>query len=469
MTTLTGGDIPIEFGQLNLARVLTGQVNTAEAGVIRLSYPDGSADELTGTFRYDASGALAGGTLTGASETLNGRVLFSATGVSLPVETFVALARAGDNAGLLTAVFAGADVIKGSTGADVLRGYAGDDRFVASGGADTVDGGAGSNTLQLGGAYSAYVVTSTGAGAWTLVDGRAGSPDGRITATSVQKLEFLDGTLTLATPPSAATVATLDAAFANLSRAPVNAPATMAATVTLADGSVVPGALYTAKQGLIDLAVRVDSGAITLIAAQAQVAHLFDSTTSVATLAYQFFTGRTPLAQGYDYLVSSTGNATDLNDPYYARFTAENRYINFAVNLGRYGEGRATFEARYGALSLTDTLKAAYQEVFGFAADDAKVSAILNAPTGLPGVATRADYLADYGGDGPGGVGTKAALVGYLLVEAVKADLGTYARANDAFLAALAAGSAQFNVDLKAAYGAAGAPLIGLHDDGSAW
>lgn len=469
MTTLTGGDVPVDFGQLNLARVVTGTVITADAGVIRLGYPDGSSDELTGVFRYDASGALAGGTLTGAAETQNGRLLFSATGVSLPVETFVALARAGDNAALLTAVFSGADVIKGSTGADVLRGYAGDDRFVASGGVDAVDGGAGVNTLQLSGPYASYQVTSAGPGGWIVLDGRANSPDGRITAASVQRLEFLDGTLTLASPPTAATVATLDAVFANVGRAAVGSPAATAATVTLADGSTAPGGLYTAKQGLLDLAARVDTGALTLAAAQAQVSHLFDSTTSVATLAYQFFTGRTPLAAGYDYLVSSAANANDLNDAYYARFTAENRFINFAVNLGRYGEGRAAFEARYGALSLADTLKTAYQEVFGSPADDAKVAAILNAPTGLPGVATRADYFAYYGGDGAGGVGTKAALVGFLLVEAVKADLGTYAKANDAFLAALAAGSAQFNVDLKAVYGAAGAPMIGVHHDGAPW
>ncbi len=80
-----------------------------------------------------------------------------------------------------------------------------------------------------------------------------------------------------------------------------------------------------------------------------------DSTSSVATIAYQFFTASTPSAAGMDVLVSPNGsNPNNLNSPYYQDFIKENRYINFAVNLGKVGAGAANFQAQYGSLSLTD-------------------------------------------------------------------------------------------------------------------
>ena len=65
---------------------------------------------------------------------------------------------------------------------------------------------------------------------------------------------------------------------------------------------------------------------------------------------------------------------------------------------------------------------------------------------------TRADYFAIYGQDGVNGIGTKAAMVGWLMAEAEKADIGMYAKANAAFLTDLADG-ATFGVDLVGVYG----------------
>ena len=63
---------------------------------------------------------------------------------------------------------------------------------------------------------------------------------------------------------------------------------------------------------------------------------------------------------------------------------------------------------------------------------------------------------------GLSGIGTKAALVGWLLAQAVKEDVGTYAKANAAFLADLAAdGLARFHVDLLQTYGPQMAPAQG--------
>lgn len=203
-----------------------------------------------------------------------------------------------------------------------------------------------------------------------------------------------------------------------------------------------------------DLAVRVAAGSLSAAAAIDTIVKAADATTSVATLSYQFFTGRTPIEAGLDFLVSPAGpNATNINSAYYQGFSLENRYINFAVNLGSAGAGQAGFMQGYGALSLADATRKAYAAVFGIAPSDAKVAAILDPAFTLGGVTlTRAQYFESYGHDGRDGIGTKAAMVGWLLAEAEKADVGMLARANAAYLTDLADG-AGFGVDLLGMYG----------------
>lgn len=194
-----------------------------------------------------------------------------------------------------------------------------------------------------------------------------------------------------------------------------------------------------------NLVSQVKLGVMTAEAAIAKMVTLADATTSVATLSYQFFTGKAPGDAGMTYLVSSTGpNANNLNSAYYQTFNLENRYINFAVNLGKVGEGRVKFEAEYGALTLEQATKKAYGVIFGATPTDAKVSALLSGG--------RDAYFEAYGQDGHNGIGAKAAVVGWLLAEAEKADLGMYARSNAAFLTDMADGGA-WAVDLVGVYG----------------
>jgi hypothetical protein len=261
-------------------------------------------------------------------------------------------------------------------------------------------------------------------------------------------------------------LSTLQTAFGNILRIdPTSTKATGA--MIFVDGASVANPTFTQAQGLSILADQVDAGGMTLAQAIAAIGHYADATTSVATLSYQFFTGKTPTAAGLDYLVNSTANPNDLNDAYYAKFNLENRYINFAANLGKLGEGKAAFQAKYGALTLADTVKTAYAEIFGAPASDQKVADILNAQFVIGGQAvTRAAYLASFGLDGPNGQGTKAAAVGFLLAEAVKADIGPYAAANDKFLADLADGGASFNTNLKVTYADMVGPDLEAHTDG---
>ena len=104
--------------------------------------------------------------------------------------------------------------------------------------------------------------------------------------------------------------------------------------------------------------------------------------------------------------------------------------------------------------------------IFGTTPTADKVAAILNAavPDGQGGTETRAQYFAYYGTDGTNGIGTKSAMIGFLLSDSVKEGFGTYQQADLHFLADLAHGTAVFNVDLLAAYGAAptlvGQPVV---------
>ncbi|WP_205685770.1 bluetail domain-containing putative surface protein [Caulobacter vibrioides] len=209
---------------------------------------------------------------------------------------------------------------------------------------------------------------------------------------------------------------------------------------------------------LTTLSAQVDKGELSLSAAQSQVTRLAINTTSVASLAYTFFTGATPYPQGFNYLVAADGpNGANLNSSYYQSFNLENRYINFAINLGKLGEGATAFKSAYGGLTLAQATAKAYAEIFGFAADAAKVDELLNSPVpnGAGGSYTRQAYFASYGGDGADGIGTKAAMVGWLLAAAAKENVGVYAKANNGFLSDLAAdGVAFFQHGLIQAYGA---------------
>lgn len=178
-------------------------------------------------------------------------------------------------------------------------------------------------------------------------------------------------------------------------------------------------------------ASEIDSGVVRYDQVVGRLVDLADATTSVATLTYQFFTGATPSAAGLNYLLSPA-NPNSLNGGYYDEMSLENRYINFAVNLGTIGAGRADFAADFGHLSLKDATLAAYGYIFGVAADGAWVESLLSAPVLMQGrPQTRADYFAAFG---PDELAAKAAMVGWLLAEAAKSDTGLLAEANEAYL-----------------------------------
>ncbi|WP_269714068.1 hypothetical protein [Caulobacter sp. NIBR2454] len=308
-----------------------------------------------------------------------------------------------------------ADELTGSAGVNSLNGGAGDDILIGGGGNDTLAGGAGVDVAKYAGTSKNYALKLTDIG-WTVRDIKAS--EGEDFLISVEKLQFADRTVVI------------DVGLTN--------------AVHQAMGNVLRSFYWTdAAAGFArDMAAKVEGG-LSTDAAIAQIVAQADGTTSVATMSYQFFTGRVPASDGLDYLAGAEGpNPNNLNSAYFQNFSLENRYINFAVNLGRDGEGKAAFATSYGALSLFDATREAYRTIFGAAPTDEKLHLLVD---------DRVDYFASYGGDGKEGIGTKAAMVGWLLAEAVKADLGSMARANAAWLTDLADGGAPYSVDLLSA------------------
>ncbi len=304
---------------------------------------------------------------------------------------------------------AGANTLDGGAGDDILNGGAGDDTLIGGAGNDTIDGGDGNDTVIYKSAKSNYSVVQNVDGSTTVTDLRSGSPDGTDKLINVEHTVF-------APDPSAAEITSEMNAILRTSGSP---------------------ALASLSR---DLLAKWTAGSLSADQVTTAIVSQAGATTSVATLAYEFFTGKIPSQAGVDYLVSPTGpNANNLNSAYYQTFNLENRYINFAVNLGKNGEGKDAFAAKYGAMSLFDATRDVYKAIFGSAPTDAKIHALID---------TRADYFAYYGGDGPNGVGTKAAMVGWLLAEAQKADLGVMVKSNDAWLTDLADGSAPFAIDI---------------------
>jgi S-layer protein len=210
-------------------------------------------------------------------------------------------------------------------------------------------------------------------------------------------------------------------------------------------------------------------GSLTDAQALASTLKLVNPTTAVAIESYQFFTGRAPSAEGLAYLVNSTTNTNDLNDAAYAKFSQENRFINFAINLATgSGEGAASFANSYGAgVSYAQVVATAYDKVIGNAAAAAAGVDVAAAVAYLSRQAN-IDYLTAFVKANTGltaaadiELAVKAALVGTVLNAATTSGIGLYAAATNAMISDLSDGSLSTNaaagVNILTAYPAAGA------------
>ncbi|MET0336702.1 MAG: hypothetical protein ABW063_02975, partial [Caulobacter sp.] len=208
------------------------------------------------------------------------------------------------------------------------------------------------------------------------------------------------------------TQSTLESIYRNLHRIPTDKPLSMDAAAQL---KMMADGIDAGKAGMVGTGWNFN-GALSWILDSV------NATSAVAVATYGFMTDTSVIGGGLDYLVSAHGsNPNNLNSDYYKGFSLENRYINFAVSIAKEPGSQGKFLSDFAPLTLAETLNKAYGQIFGATKTDAEFSAMLTPD--------RAAYFASYGGDGANGVGTKAALVGWLLAEAVKSDTGPYAQA----------------------------------------
>ena len=247
--------------------------------------------------------------------------------------------------------------------------------------------------------------------------------------------------------------------------------AQLTAGYTAANDGVAPNAALQAT--IASQAAASANGQLTDADALGAMIHSALSTTDVAVQAYQFFTGQTPSKAGLDFLVNSATNPSDLNDPYYAQFNDENRYINFAANLGLIGEGATAFKGTYGAMTFSAFVASIYETIIGSAyinsfvgnsgAAAAAIADVISRQAAFTQTARDRGLITASSSATDIDIATKAAAVGYLMYEGVKANLGIYAAGANNFVSALIGGTAQYNVNLLTTYsvlgGGIGSPL----------
>jgi S-layer protein len=230
--------------------------------------------------------------------------------------------------------------------------------------------------------------------------------------------------------------------------------AQLVAAYAAANDGVGPNATDTAQ--LISLASQTQSGQISDAVALSFVINSAQPTVQVAWQSYEFFTGLSPTKAGLDYLVSPAGgNTNNLNSAYYAQFNVENRYLNFAANLALGGDGAAAFASSFGGYTFAHFVDITYETIIGSSyatpaginVANAKADIVNRLPNFIQ-IAQDRGLITSTTTAAQQDLAIKAEVVGYLLVEGVKADIGIYAAGANNFVKALIAGNAVHNTTL---------------------
>lgn len=180
------------------------------------------------------------------------------------------------------------------------------------------------------------------------------------------------------------------------------------------------------------------AGTITDAQTLADVLVFAQDKTDVALSTYQFFTGASPTIAGLQFLVNGTTNPNDLGSAYYTGFDKENRYYNFAINLATgSGAGATAFAAAYSGVTFNQAVAGAYEQIVGTVnvgatAAAAAIASIEGDQAYFAAIAASRAPTANQD------LATKAIMIGYILEEAQKANVGYYAQAVDGFETQLA-------------------------------
>ncbi len=204
------------------------------------------------------------------------------------------------------------------------------------------------------------------------------------------------------------------------------------------------------------------SGSLTDAQTLSSVLTLSQDKTDVALLTYQFFTGASPSIAGLGFLVNGTTNPNDLGSAYYSQFNKENRYYNFAVNLATASGSAAAFATSYGTLTFAQAVTSAYENIVGSA-----VVGVAQATAAEAAITALQSYFASIAAarapTANQDLATKAIMIGYILEEAQKADVGAYARAVDQFMTALATNGTAATGNLLTLYPPSNVPGVSIN------
>jgi len=302
---------------------------------------------------------------------------------------------AGQNSAAVSLGVTVSDVAEGSDGTpgdDDLNGTPGDDVFSPLGGDDDVSGGAGNDTVVLPGVAAGYVFVQLISGNIGVID--IDPSDGDQGSDVLDSIEF----------------------------------------VRFADG------------------INVD--AESLISREQASWMLDTSDVEIVAATWQLLMGLVPTEAGFQYLINSPENPTDLNDSYFMSFNMENKYQSFLSNLATETAGsKEWFDREFGGLTYQQAVEKAFDTIITAAAlveaggDPAASKAFfLNAESYFNAVAS--ERIVRPGVDLA--EGTKIALLSSVLYEAVKAGIGPYAEQVDEFATDLArvGYSAEFHSNL---------------------
>lgn len=219
------------------------------------------------------------------------------------------------------------------------------------------------------------------------------------------------------------------------------------------NGERVVNAFFNEMKELATLQADVTAGKITRSVFLDKLIAYSADTSALALQAVNFFTGKTPSQSALNDLVDSATSTTDLTDFTYARYSSENKYIEFAV---AQANGAAAFKAAYESLSFREAAAKAYDAIIG----NAKAAAAgINVSAALDYIVSKQSYFAANGHDA---LGAKAAVAGFLMSKGLEANVGLYAEATKAFLTKAYDGGATYGADLLTARAASPVELVGV-------
>jgi Ca2+-binding RTX toxin-like protein len=159
MPTFTAGAFGVDFDQIDIGLLATGQVSASGPTSFVVNFPSGQEQFLGAGFAYGPGGFPTAGVITTVQETVAGQMSFQLEGLHLSVTDLANWVASDASDAAKAALFAGDDLINGSDAADVLRGYGGGDTINGAGGNDLINGGDGANLIHGGAGDDVIVVT----------------------------------------------------------------------------------------------------------------------------------------------------------------------------------------------------------------------------------------------------------------------------------------------------------------------